>query len=68
MASSYPTVSDISDYENLYMVSQAIEDAHNLFRDEESDENLLDATQTVEYMHSQSEKLNIDVSSTNFLF
>jgi len=32
------------------MVSQAMEDAHNLFRDEKSDESLLEATQTAEYL------------------
>ena len=28
------------------MVSQAMEDAHNLFRDDKSDESLFEATQT----------------------
>ena len=50
MASSYPNFSDISDDENLIMVSQALEDAHNLLRDEESDESILEATQTAEYI------------------
>jgi len=41
-----PTLLGYIGYIRIYMVSQAMEDAHNLFRDDKSDESLFEATQT----------------------